>query len=333
MQRVDAAERDHVVGADDRGGRLPDGQQPVGGYPTAEMGEVAVDHQGRVDLDAGFGHRLPVSVQPQPVGRGVLSSAGESDPAVPEPDQMLGGEGAATPVVDVHAVQLAPGQRPVDQHDRGSCPDDPVQIVAATLQRRGENRAVDLVLHQQLEVVQLASRALLRVAQHDVVVVLRCGGHDGLDQLRVERVGDVGDDEADQLAAAGDEGSRCGVRRVSQLLHRGHHPVTRDRGYPGVVVEHAGDRRLRHARQSGDVVAAHLPALAGRRRCHAGSSSHLAIHHVSGPGGPYRPVGVAVSPSPRLDDGQGIIAPCIRIPTRPTGGLNHDRLPLGQERQ
>ena len=89
----DGAERDLIVGGHQCGERLSARQQFPHG-PEAELHfSAALDAGNRqrgVETDAGFGQRLPVSVEPFAVIRGGGTADDIADPAVAETDQVAG---------------------------------------------------------------------------------------------------------------------------------------------------------------------------------------------------------------------------------------------------
>ena len=72
-------------------------------------------------------------------------------------------------------------------------------------------------------------------------------------QLAVERVGDVGDDDADHLRAADAQAAGHPARPVAQLLHRRLDALAGRRGDRALARQHVGDGRRAHAGDPGDV--------------------------------------------------------------------------------
>ena len=89
------------------------------------------------------------------------------------------------------------------------------------------------------------SRVLVGVGDEDVVVALAGLALGRLDQRREERVGDVGDDQADVVGPAGDQRAGGPVGPVAQLLRGGQHPAA------GLRVDQV--RRREGAGHGGDV--------------------------------------------------------------------------------
>ena len=111
---------------------------------------------------------------------------------------------------------------------------------------------VDL-LGQGVDQLLLDRRVLVGVGDEDVVVALPGLALRRLDQRREERVGDVGDDQADVVGAPGDQRPGGAVGPVAQVLRGGQHPAAGLRVDQVRCGERAGHRGDVHAGGPGDV--------------------------------------------------------------------------------
>ena len=131
---------------------------------------------------------------------GVERTADEGDPPVPIVDQQSGRGRGTAGVVDQHGVGVARiRQRAVDEDDRDAELGERLRRLGVVTGRR-QQEAVDTVADRRQHTV-LPSRALVRIAQDELIA--RALGHrlGTLDHPGEERVGDVGDDEPDRVGA------------------------------------------------------------------------------------------------------------------------------------
>ena len=117
-------------------------------------------------------------------------------------------------------------------------------IRAVAHPRAAQQHPVHL-LGQGVDQLLLDGRVLVGVGHEDVVVAVPGLALGRLDQRREERVGDVGDDQADVVGTAGDQRAGGPVGPVAELLGAGQHPAA------GLRVDQV--RRRERAGHRGDV--------------------------------------------------------------------------------
>lgn len=237
---ADGALRQAVVGAEQRRRRVRRVEQrPGGGLRGGHIGEPA-PHPALGRFDSGALVRGPVAAEPLRSGVERGRVAQETDAAVAVRDELSGGLLCAAEVVDQNAVGIHPGGRPGRQHDRHAAQRRGRQM-AVTAARRDDDHAVDLTGRQVLHEPALLVDLFRGVAeQHPKTVLGRHLLHTER-QTRVERVGEVGDDQPDHPAAAQPQTARRLVAPVAERLDGGEHALARRLADPGVVLEYPGD--------------------------------------------------------------------------------------------
>ena len=112
--------------------------------------------------------------------------------------------------------------------------------------------AFDFALEHAANAVRHSLGVVVGGADKDLVAVFDGNIFKPLDQLGEERVGDFGDDEAEELAAAGDQGASLSVGEVVEFVDDLPYAL----GYFGVdggdVIDGAGDGRDGDIRGAGD---------------------------------------------------------------------------------
>ena len=167
-----------------------------------------------------------------------------------EPDQMLGGESRAALVVG--RDDIAPFGRAGDE-DGGhpALEQGPRPGRAAGIGE--EDDSGDPLFEQAFETRDLGSLLALGVAEHDAIPARGGGALDLLCHFRIERVGEIADDDTEDRRPLMDHLARQNVRTISQLLDGpGDLEVSFGRDAADAT-DHVRDRGLRHAGAPGDV--------------------------------------------------------------------------------
>lgn len=101
-----------------------------------------------------------------------------------------------------------------------------------------DDQPFDLVIDEAVDQAGLPLHLFGRVAEHHPQAVF---GGDFLDaerETRVERVGEVGDDQTDHSGAAEPQAARGLVAAVAEPVHRGEDAFARGFGHAGIVLEY-----------------------------------------------------------------------------------------------
>ena len=169
-------------------------------------------------------------------------SADEGDVSVSQRGEML--HALADAVVVVHFEQAdAWALRPYVDEDQGNFAFGEL-IEQGLFDAEGhDGYAFDLALQHAANAVGHAFGIVVGGADEDLVAVFDGDIFKSLDQLGEERIGDFGDDKAEELAAARDQGAGLGVGEVVEFVD--HLPdALGDLGVDGGdVVDGAGDGR------------------------------------------------------------------------------------------
>ena len=116
----------------------------------------------------------------------------------------------------------------VDHHDGGAESSQlPQQVLIRGTVHRREDDAVDLAAAQHLEFCPLFRRVLARAAQQQSIAARACDRLDARDDLDEKRVHQIGDDDADGMAAAKCQAAGDGVSLIPELFDLGEHAAAR----------------------------------------------------------------------------------------------------------
>ncbi len=244
-----------VVEGEDRGGRSGKiERQPQRGVPRqTRVDRARLCDELRSQLDPCRLERLPVPAHAVARRGNVVRLGEHRDAPVPESDQVIDEESGARDAVSPHEVAVEPGQRAVDEHERGLAAVEQPQVGGRTVAHRGDEHAVDLEGEHVGDVAALAREVGLRVAENDVVAGAPGDVFGAPDDEREERVRDVRDDQADRLRLAPDEPARDPVREVPERRDRRLDPPSRLVPDARLVVDHARDGHRGDTRPACDV--------------------------------------------------------------------------------
>ena len=141
----------------------------------------------------------------------------------------------------------------IDHHHRGTEAGElSQQILVLGAVRGGEHDAVDLAAAQHLELGALFGGVLARAAQQQAVAADAGNRLDAGDDLDEKRVHQIGNDDADRVAAAEGQAARDGVALVADLLDLGEHAIARGVTDIPVIVQDLGDGHDGNAELAGN---------------------------------------------------------------------------------
>ena len=251
-QRAHDPDRGHVVVAGDGRDVRATSVERRDRREAALEQAVPLDDRCRRRIEPGLGAGAAEALDARGRRRERRRALDVRDPAMPEPDEVADRElGAADVVAGDHRDRQPRGLR-VDDDDRDRRPEQPLPARLRHL-ARGDDHAVDAAVDHEVEVVHRPVLVVGGAPEQDGIA--EGAGRDvgRLDELREERVLDVGDDEAERPRAPHAQRSRHARRAVVQLVDRGHD--RRRRLGLGIADprEHAADGRGRDARPQGDV--------------------------------------------------------------------------------
>jgi len=159
---------------------------------------------------------------------------------------MLDGEFRAAAVIAGHGVHAA--DQAVDDDDGR-----PARVRRrAGAGGRDQDERVDLAAQQRLDVGCLGRGIVVRVSQDHRVSPIRGNLLDLLRQLSKERIGDVGNHQAESMRALASEAARERVGPIGETLHRLHHPRPKFRRDGRMTVDDSRRGAHRDARLFGD---------------------------------------------------------------------------------
>src|SRR5258708_30185887 len=137
-------------------------------------------------------------------------AADERDIFVPQPEQMLEALQYAVMIVDLEQADARSIRPYVDEDQRYFAFGELIE--EGLLDAEGHRGyAIDFALEHAADAVGHALGFVVGGADEDLVAIGDGDIFKPLDQLGEERIGDFRDDEAEELAAAGDEGAGLGV--------------------------------------------------------------------------------------------------------------------------
>ena len=211
------------------------------------LAELAGTDMPRLRGEAPLLHRLQEALEPSPRRREVQGPGDRRDAPVTEIEEVVGDLASGRDVVDRHRIGTVVVDDPPEQHGRYRIA---VEVALLVPQLRADGDEEHAVAGQHPDARQdaaLVLRLLVAVEHHEGVAP---GGHRrfrGADDAGEERVGEVGNDERDQLAAAPLEVSGCRHRCIVEIADRRQHAGAQLRADERGVVDDGRHRRRRHA--------------------------------------------------------------------------------------
>ena len=161
----------------------------------------------RIGGEAARRHRLAHALQPAEAGGDAQSSGDRSDPPVAEIEQVVGRLASGRDVVDRDRVEPIAAERAAEQDLGRVCGQRSGGIVRGGPDRH-QHHAVAAQGLDAGDDALLGVDALVRVEDDQRIAGGRGGGFGGADDPRVERVGEIGHRDRDQLAATAPQDPR-----------------------------------------------------------------------------------------------------------------------------
>ena len=214
-------------------------------------------HHEAVRREALLLERLDPPCSLQPGGEVVVRACHEPDSGVAERDQVPRGQEPGMTLVDRDAGDVEPLERTVHEDELRTLVQQPgvVLVLAAEMRHLAgdEDHPVDAPVEQHVDVVGLPERCSAGVAENRRQPGLRGPRLHRLGQRREDRVGELGDEQADRsrrrAPARGD---------VEQVAHRVFDAGSGLRAHAVDAARDARSRREAHTREGGDFT----------KRCH-----------------------------------------------------------------
>ena len=201
------------------------------------------DSQGHADEVGTVGepvlrHRGAVALEPAVGGRHRGRDTEEGNAPVPVAGEVRDRLAGAAQVVLDHVDAGKPPRGPVDEHHRRPLlPGGQVGLIRA---HAHHDQAADLAPQQRLQGGALAVGAVVQAGHHDRHATADQVEFDAARHRGEERVGEVGNGQADRGVRAGAEAAGQQVRHVIQFLHRPAHPLAGLLGDVRIIVEDPG---------------------------------------------------------------------------------------------
>ena len=160
-------------------------------------------------------------------------------------------------VVRCHQIDTAVGNIAVEQHNGQAprCRDDRLVIASAGV----DDQTVHASIDKSGERLGLLSGVVAANGRHERAAARGGAGGKALEHSAGERVGDVGQDHADEVGARAAQIARGSTWAIAGALDNRRDASAGFLGHlPGAVVEIARDRGRAHARLGGNVLDSHL---------------------------------------------------------------------------
>lgn len=209
------ADGGHIVGAEDRGGRVRQGKE--GGYTMHAAFELVIALENEVFAGgaAGLLHGGEEGLAAKEGGVLLEGAGDETDVAVAEVGEVLDRLQHALAVVDEEDVLGKAGVGDVNE-DHGDVAMQKLVEDGVFNAKGHHGDAVDVALNHAAEAV-LEFGVVVGGADKKLIAAIDGGSLEALDELGEEGIGDVGDKESEEAAFAGDERAGLGVRKVVEV--------------------------------------------------------------------------------------------------------------------
>ena len=146
------------------------------------------------------------------------------DPAMAEADEVVRRHPGAASVGGRDGGERGSRHGGVDEDDRDRRVTQPLRV-AARHARRDDHDPIHAPIDEQVEMLQLAGRIVTSVGEHDAVAAPMGRRLDRTNQLRVERVRDVGHHQSQGQGLLALQGAGHAARAVGELPGGGEHPI------------------------------------------------------------------------------------------------------------
>src|SRR5580704_555483 len=217
VQLVQDADSGHVVGTHDGGWHLLHGEQAVHGGNSTLHGVIAFDDPCRFRCDATLFERSGKCGPARLCGMKRQRAADEGDISMPQGGEVLHALQYAVVVVDFEHADARSIWPYIDEHQRHFAFGELIE--QGLLDPEGHHGyAIDFALEHTANAVRHALGFIVGGADEDLIAVGDGYIFEPLDELGEEWIGDFGDDEAEELAATGDQSASLGVGKVVELV-------------------------------------------------------------------------------------------------------------------
>lgn len=251
LKCAESSDGGHVVGAEDGRGWMRETQQSRHSVHAAFELMIAFEDEVFAGDAAASLHGGEKGMTAQKGGVFFERAGDEADVTVSERYKMLEGFEHALAVVDEQDVLRELGVGDVDE-DHGDVSVRKL-VEDGIFDAEGHDRdAVDVALDHAPEAV-LELGVVVGGADEEFVAVLDGGTLKALDELGEKRVGDVGDKEADETGATGDEGACLGVWEVVEIADGLVDASGKHRVHGGDLIDGARNSRDRDTGSFGDI--------------------------------------------------------------------------------
>jgi len=186
------------------------------GFAIGVRGLTASDHIAIRNFESAAGERIAIASFPLIADVG-HRSANVSDPFTSLGYEMFSGEHAYAMIVDADKVAREFREVAVDQDERNTGVADSAQGGGVFL-ARSNDEAIEMVSEHVLNLVLLELRIALRRGDEDEVFFLAQRSGQPFGDLGEEGMNEIGNDKADEGAAAGDETAGSEIRAVVEAL-------------------------------------------------------------------------------------------------------------------
>ena len=200
-EHAESADRRHIVGAHDGGGSFGQRQQMLHGVHAALEGVIALDQPLGVGANTDLFHRLDEG-DLAGLGRTLAERpADKGDVAVAESSEMLHALADSLAVVDDESAHERTGRAGIDE-DHGDVARAEL-LEQRLLDAEGhDGDAFDVALEHAADTGGHAGEVVVGGADEDFVSVGDGDFFEALDELGEKRVGDLGDEQAEEACAS-----------------------------------------------------------------------------------------------------------------------------------